>query len=223
MTRLIDVVLSGIGLLLTAPLVAIGALGIKLSSPGAFVFRAERAGVGGRPFTMYKLRTMHLDAGGGGRITSGADPRVFAWGRALRKLKVDELPQLANVLRGEMSLVGPRPEDVGIVRDHYTCLMWETLEVRPGVTGPGSLDYFAAEGALPVEPREAEAVYVHDRLPRKIALDLVYVRHQTVPYYLELLLRTALSVLGIRKPFQARGVWENDVAGEYLAGEEAPR
>ncbi len=223
MIRLLDVVFSALGMVLTAPLVALGALGTRLSSPGPVIFTAERAGSGGEPFTMYKLRTMDVGTREGARITSGADPRVFPWGRFLRRSKVDELPQLVNVLRGEMSLVGPRPEDVRIVRDRYTDLMRQTLEVRPGVTGPGSLDYYAIEGSLPDDPAEAEAVYLRDLLPRKTALDLVYVRHRTASYYLELIVRTAAGVVGVRRPFHRRAAWETEVASAYLAGEGAER
>src|SRR5439155_20641515 len=138
--RLFDVVCAGVGLLLAAPLLAIAAIGIRLADPGPVLYRARRMGRGGRPFTMYKLRTMLVDHGSpGSRVTAANDPRVFRFGRFLRASKLDEFPQLVNVLRGEMSIVGPRPEDPDIVLGHYTPIHRETLTVRPGLAGPGRL------------------------------------------------------------------------------------
>lgn len=218
MTRILDLVLSAVGLVLTSPLLLLGVFGTKVSSPGPALYRAQRAGVGGEPFAMLKLRTMHQGAAAAGRITAGGDSRVFAWGRLMRRAKIDELPQLLNVLKGDMSLVGPRPEDVSIVREHYTPFMRESLAVRPGVTGPGSLDYFADERSLPDDPAAAEAIYLSELLPRKIALDLVYGRHLSTRYYLELLARTALGVVGAHRLFARRSAWELATAQGYLAG-----
>lgn len=216
--RIIDVTVAAVGLFLSSPVLAIAAIGTKLSSRGPVLYRAERAGLEGRSFTMFKLRSMHVGSAAGGAITGGSrDPRIFPWGRALRRLKVDELPQLLNVLRGDMSLVGPRPEASEIVREHYSDLMWSSLEVRPGATGPGSLDYFADERALPSDPDEVHETYLRALLPRKIALDLVYVRHRTVAYHVELLARTILSVLGLRRPFAGKARWELAQAETYLA------
>src|ERR671923_1545938 len=122
--RLIDIVLAGVGLALAAPVLALAALGIRLSSPGPVFYRARRAGRAGSCFTMYKLRTMHQRRPGqASRITGQDDPRVFPLGALLRRTKIDELPQLFNVLRGDMSIVGPRPEDPAIVARHYTPLL----------------------------------------------------------------------------------------------------
>src|SRR2546422_2268160 len=116
--RLVDVVCAAIALVATAPLLALAAVGIRRASPGAVLYRAERVGRGGRPFIMYKLRTMHARRRSDASVITGAeDPRVFPLGAWLRRLKIDELPQLLNVLRGEMAIVGPRPEDPAIVRD----------------------------------------------------------------------------------------------------------
>jgi lipopolysaccharide/colanic/teichoic acid biosynthesis glycosyltransferase len=212
----IDKLLAAAGLVCSSPMVALAGLAIRLSSPGPVFFRARRAGVGGRPFTMLKLRTMHVGAESGGRITATSDARVFPVGAALRRLKLDEAPQLLNVLRGEMALVGPRPEDVAIVEERYDSLMWETLEVPPGMTSPGSLHYFTFEDMLPADPAEAERLYLEDLLPRKIALDLVYVRHRSVSYQLEILLRTALRVVGLGRLFQRRMAWERREADRIL-------
>lgn len=217
MIRLIDSALALVALVCASPLLLLSAVGIKVSSAGPVIYRARRAGLHGEPFTMYKLRTMHVGREAESRITSGADPRVFGLGRLLRQTKIDELPQLANVLRGEMALVGPRPEDPSIVRDHYDAMMWESLEVPPGLTGPGALDYFADESALPTDPVSAEAVYLAKLLPHKIALDLVYVRRRTVGYHLQLLTRTALGVVGVRKIFDPLARQELSQAAEILS------
>lgn len=218
MTGRWDRIAAAAGLVATSPVVAVCALGVKLSSPGPVLHRSLRAGQAGEPFTMYKLRTMHDGAEAEGRITAGRDTRVFGFGRFLRRTKLDEIPQLVNVLRGEMALVGPRPEDLWIVQEHYDALMWETLTVPPGLTSPGSLHYFGGEGRLPREPQLTEAVYLRRLLPRKIALDLVYVRNRSPRYAAELLLRTAMGVLGLRQAFLGRSAEEQRRAEEILAG-----
>lgn len=217
MRRLVDVLGSAVLLVLSAPLLLPAALAIKWSSPGPLLYRATRAGVEGEPFDMLKLRTMHVGDGSGGRITAREDPRVFAAGRVLRRTKLDEVPQLVNVIRGDMSLVGPRPEDITIVREHYTAWMLESLRVRPGVTGPGSLNYFADESDLPADPAEAERQYLTRLLPRKVALELVYVRNESTSYYLELIVRTALGIAGVHRRFERRTQWEIEQATSYLA------
>ena len=214
--KALDLVVAGIGLVVTAPVVGAAAIGIKLTSPGPVLYRATRAGTGGTPFAMLKLRTMYVGREGAGRVTSGVDARVFPVGRVLRRFKVDELPQLWNVLRGEMALVGPRPEDLSIVQEHYTAQMWETLRVPPGVTSVGSLHYFAEEASLPEDPAAAERLYLESLLPRKVALDLVYVEHRSVRYALEVLLRTGLGILGRHTMFARRMQWERDTAEDYL-------
>lgn len=215
-TGVVDKVVAAAGLVCSAPMIALAGLAIRLSSPGPVLYRARRAGVGGRPFTMFKLRTMRVGAESGGRITASCDSRVFPIGAALRRLKLDEAPQLLNVLRGEMAIVGPRPEDVAIVEQRYDSLMWETLEVPPGMTSPGSLHYFTFEHMLPADQAEAERLYLEELLPRKIALDLVYVRHRSVSYQVEILLRTALSVVGLGRLFRRRMAWEQREADRIL-------
>jgi len=186
--RLLDVVLSGVGLALVAPVLAIAALGIRFSSPGPVLYRARRVGRAGACFTMYKLRTMHQgQPGQASRITGQDDPRVFPLGALLRRTKIDELPQLYNVLRGNMSIVGPRPEDPDIVERHYTPLLRETLAVRPGLASPGSLYHYTHGDAL-LASGDPETAYVERLLPLKVALDVVYVRHAS--------LRTDVRIIG---------------------------
>src|SRR5690554_6709968 len=136
--RLFDLAVATLGLVATSPLLLLAMALVPLASPGPAIYRARRAGRGGVPFTMYKLRTMHVGVPGG-PITGRDDPRVFPLGRLLRVTKLDELPQLVNVIRGEMSIVGPRPEDPDVVADSYTPLQMETLSVRPGLADPGSM------------------------------------------------------------------------------------
>ena len=146
-TRLVDRLLALVGLIGTAPVSLVAALGIKLCDPGPVLYRAARSGLGGVPFTMYKFRTMKVVSPGqeGARITGARDTRVFPWGRLLRRLKIDELPQLMNVVTGDMAIVGPRPEDPTIVGRDYAPWMHETLTVLPGLTSPGTLGYYADE------------------------------------------------------------------------------
>jgi lipopolysaccharide/colanic/teichoic acid biosynthesis glycosyltransferase len=195
--RLFDIAVSGVGLLFAAPVIAVSALAIRLSSPGPLIYRARRAGQHGRPFTMYKLRTMHVaPPGAGSVITAGNDPRVFRVGALLRKSKLDELPQLLNVLRGDMSLVGPRPEDPKIVAEHYTSAYRETLTVRPGLTSPGSLyDYTHGERYLSAHDTERE--YVEQLLAIKTAIELVYLQRANFAYDLAVIGRTLRIIAAV--------------------------
>jgi len=186
--RALDAVLAAVGLIVAAPLLAAAAIGIRRSSPGPVFYTSQRVGRGGRPFVMYKLRTMHQRATHGPVITGVADARVFPFGGFLRRAKLDELPQLFNVLRGDMAIVGPRPEDVGIVERHYGALGRATLAVRPGLTSPGSVwSYTHGEATLRGDP---VAAYVSQLLPIKLALDLGYVQRASLPYDLRIIART---------------------------------
>jgi len=192
--RTIDVVLALAGIIVAAPLLLAAVIGIRLTSPGSVIYRARRVGAGGRPFIMYKLRTMSVPAGSAGsRVTAAEDPRVFRFGRLLRRLKVDELPQLLNVLRGDMSLVGPRPEHPAFVAHHYTPEHSELLAVRPGLTSPGTLYEYTRAEPLPAND-QTEAIYLERVLPLKLALDRHYVRNRSIGYDLALLHRTLLAV-----------------------------
>lgn len=209
-----------VGLVAGSPLLALAGLAIKCSSPGPIVFRARRAGIQGSPFTMYKLRTMRVGAEEGGPITAAGDSRTFPVGRVIRRLKVDELPQLINVLRGEMGLVGPRPEDFELVRDHYTPMMWETLAILPGMTSAGSLHYFLDEVQLPSDPAAARDWYLRKLLPVKIAVDLQYVQRPTFAYQLQIMLRTILAVVGADRVFDGSRRLEQSRARRLLAEAE---
>jgi lipopolysaccharide/colanic/teichoic acid biosynthesis glycosyltransferase len=192
--RPFDIACATAGLLLAAPILALAALAIRLTSPGPILYRARRAGLGGRPFFMLKLRTMHVDhAGMRSRITGVNDPRIFPVGRVLRHLKIDELPQLINVLRGEMSIVGPRPEDPELVEQYYGPAHRETLTVRPGLSSPGSL-YHDTHGEPFLQGGDPEARYLERLLHIKLALDLVYVRRASMWYDCAIILRTISTI-----------------------------
>lgn len=189
-----DIAAALAGLLAGAPFLLAGAIGILASSPGPVLYRARRTGRHGVEFDMYKLRTMHVQLNSGPAITSFRDNRVFPFGSLLRLLKIDEFPQLFNILRSEMSVVGPRPEDPAIVREAYSSEAWETLSVRPGLTSPGSIYYYTH-----LEPflagNDPTAVYKDWILPVKIALDRIYVRNASLPYNISLMARTAIAIL----------------------------
>jgi lipopolysaccharide/colanic/teichoic acid biosynthesis glycosyltransferase len=166
-------------------------------------YRAWRAGLGGKPFVMHKFRTMHVDQGpAASTITASGDSRVFPFGRLLRALKIDELPQLYDVLRGAMSVVGPRPEDLKIVREHYAPEHLATLDVRPGLASPGSI-YNYTHGEQLIGRLNPEADYVEKLLPIKLAIEVEYVRRANFFYDLRIILRAccviALIALGKRR------------------------
>jgi lipopolysaccharide/colanic/teichoic acid biosynthesis glycosyltransferase len=188
--RVLDVVLSGAALVAVAPLLAVCAAGIRLAGPGPVFYRAQRIGLHHRRFTMYKLRTMRVGDASTSVITAPGDPRVFPFGAFLRRAKLDELPQLLNILRGDMSIVGPRPEDPRMVEQFYAPLHHETFRVSPGLTCPGSI-YAYTHGEAQLDANDPEHSYAERLLPLKLALDLVYVRRASLGYDLALIARTA--------------------------------
>lgn len=262
-TRPLDVAAAAVALLPAAPLCLVAAAGIWLCDGRPVLYESRRVGRGGAAFTMYKFRTMRcagrgVRTNGGGLITAARDSRVFAFGAWLRRWKIDELPQLVNVLRGDMAIIGPRPEDPVIVERFYTPLARETLAVRPGLASPGSIYNFthgerqladAANGmlrdgrhaggtrsgsvrsgcapsdAVPFDgmpsggthsggashaddgsaqpaaasPRasivDVDDAYANQLLPRKLALDLVYVRTASVAYDLRIVCRAARTIV----------------------------
>jgi len=192
--RLYDVCCATIALVLTSPVLAIAAIGIKLSDPGPVFYRARRVGYLGREFTMLKLRTMRMaDAEGGPVITALHDGRVSGIGRFLRRAKIDELPQLYNVLCGDMAIVGPRPEDPDIVRQHYAPADLETLGVRPGLASPGSI-YQYQSGDKMLAGDDPKSRYVDTLLKTKLALDRVYMRRATLRNDLAIIGRTLWTI-----------------------------
>jgi len=188
-----DIVLSGLGLLILAPLFLIVAVVTKLSSPGPAFFRQRRAGKSGQIFFIIKFRSMVAGTGQrGAPITASSDPRITAWGAFLRRHKIDELPQLWNVLKGDMSLVGPRPE-LEVYVQGYTPLQRRVLQVRPGITDAGSLFYRAEEKLLAMS-LDPESYYVEHILPTKLALNLQYIESYNLVHDLVLIVKTVHSL-----------------------------
>ncbi len=185
--RLFDVICAGLGLLLLAPLLLAAAVWVKLDSPGPALFRQTRVGRFGVPFTIHKFRTMRV--GQGAQITVGADPRITRAGRLLRATKLDELPQLWDVLRGAMSLVGPRPEVPRYVALYPAELREVVLSVRPGITDPASLR-FRNESELLANAVDPEREYVEVVLPTKLRLAADYVRSASLMGDVRLILAT---------------------------------
>ena len=188
-------ILAGLGFVfMLAPILAIVAVAIKLDSPGPVLFTQERIGRGFRPFVIYKFRTMTPAPVDSTRIALGDSSRVTRVGRWLRRFKIDEFPQLVNVLTGDMSLVGPRPEVrqyVEMFRDDYR----EILAARPGMTDLASIKY-RNEEALLAGAADPESEYIRWILPDKIKLAQEYVRHSSVAFDLTVLAKTLWHVAG---------------------------
>ena len=193
--RLFDLLLSSLGLILLAPLLLAVAAWIKLDSPGPVFFRQERVGRFGVPFRIHKFRTMRHDAASNGRqITVGADARITRAGALLRKGKLDELPQLIDVLRGAMSIVGPRPEVPRYVAIYPAELRDKVLSVRPGITDFASVQ-FRDEGALLASADDPEREYTEVVLPQKLRLAAQYVDQATMATDLRLIGLTLKTLL----------------------------
>lgn len=193
--RLFDLLAAGLGLALLAPLLLLIAVWIKLDSPGPVLFRQQRVGQGGRLFDIHKFRSMRADAPGlGPQITVGADARITAAGRWLRASKLDELPQLWDVLRGAMSLVGPRPEVPRYVALYPVELRELVLSVRPGITDIASIEY-RDESRLLAQAADPERCYIEQVMPAKLALAARYVRTRSLWLDLRLIGRTLAALL----------------------------
>lgn len=186
-----DVVASGVGLIVLCPAFIVIAIAIRRNSKGPVFYRARRVGQYGKEFHLYKFRSMIVDADQqGSGITSAGDTRITSVGRFLRRTKLDELPQLINVLRGDMSLVGPRPEDLRYV-ELYTPEQLKILQYRPGITSMASLTYRNEEQML--TGVEWERKYIDEVLPAKLVIDLEYSWRATLFTDIGLILRTIVS------------------------------
>jgi len=191
--RCLDVVTSSCAIVLTAPVMLLIAVAIKRDSRGPALYRARRVGIGGRHFMMFKFRTMVVGADKlGGPSTPDGDPRVTRIGRYLRKYKLDELPQLVNVLKGDMSLVGPRPEVPQYVA-MFTNEERQILDLRPGITDLATL-WNPDEGAVLAAAGDPERVYLEVIRPRKIQLQLEYVRSRNCWSDVRIIWQTLITV-----------------------------
>jgi lipopolysaccharide/colanic/teichoic acid biosynthesis glycosyltransferase len=195
MLRAFDVAVSLAALVFLSPLFAVIAVAVKLTSPGPLFYRGPRVGRFGAEFSILKFRTMRNGAAGPS-ITRAGDPRVTLAGRFLRRWKLDELPQFVNVLRGEMSLVGPRPEAPEYVL-LYTAEERNVLRVRPGITSPASLLYRDEESLLTGQEWRDE--YVNRIMRDKLRIDLEWLDRRTFASDLRLLARTAASLFTSRR------------------------
>jgi lipopolysaccharide/colanic/teichoic acid biosynthesis glycosyltransferase len=194
--RLVDIVVSGLALALSAPLLLAAVLAVRLESRGRALYRQRRAGKDGKPFDVFKLRTMvdgaeHI---GAGLAVNANDSRITRVGAILRRTSLDELPNLFNVLRGDMSLIGPRPT-LPVQVDQYSARQRRRLEVKPGITGWAQVN---GRASLP--------------WPERIELDLYYIEHRSLALDLRILARTPAMVLGGGGLYKgASGGWEGEL------------
>lgn len=194
MIRILDILFSVLGLLLLSPVLLIVWILIVMESKGGGFYTQERIGKNGVPFKLYKFRTMRPDSDKGSLITVGGhDPRITRTGFYLRKYKLDELPQLWNVLRGDMSFVGPRPEVRKYV-DMYTPEQRVVLSVRPGITDYASIEY-ADENELLGQSDDPERTYVEQIVPEKIRYNMKYINNNTLGEYFKIIFLTLKKII----------------------------
>lgn len=193
--RIFDIALASAGLLLLGPVLLLVALLIKRDSPGPVFFRQERIGRHGKPFRIHKFRTMTVaQPGVAMQITVGNDSRITKIGAFLRHYKIDELPQLIDVLQGSMSLVGPRPEVPKYVALYPEPTKSIVLSVRPGITDLASIEY-RSESELLGKSSNPEQTYVEEVMPAKLAYCVQYVQQQSVWLDIQIIVRTFLAIL----------------------------
>jgi lipopolysaccharide/colanic/teichoic acid biosynthesis glycosyltransferase len=204
MKRVLDLLIVVPSLIMLSPLMLAIALGIKFTSSGPVLFRQQRVGRYGRHFKICKFRTMVVtQAGAGPQVTASHDPRITPLGRILRDLKLDELPQLFNVLRGDMTLVGPRPQVPRFVQHYPQPIRELVLSVRPGITDPATLAYRNEEELLE-GAADPERSYIDTILPHKLRMYVQYLRHRTLATDVVVILTTVACVLA-RGPSKSVG------------------
>ena len=194
--RAFDLIVASLALLLVSPLLAVVALWVKLDSPGPVFFRQQRVGRGGALFSIHKFRSMR-DGAGGLPLTVGADPRITRSGAWLRRTRIDELPQLIDVLQGTMSLVGPRPEVPRYVAHYPPGLRERVLALRPGITDPASLAW-RDEAALLAAAADPEREYITHILPAKLQAAADYAARASLATDIAVLWRSLGVLLGRR-------------------------
>lgn len=188
--RCFDILFAVLFLLVFSPVYLLTWIIIKIVSPGPAIYKAKRVGKGGRLFECYKFRSMRVDSGKVRLTTFENDDRIFPFGKFIRKTKIDEMPQVVNILKGEMSVVGPRPEDKENADKVYVGEYKHILDVKPGLTSTASL-YDYTHGEL----FEDEELYEKVFLPKKLKLELYYVNHRSFWYDILLILRTAWLII----------------------------
>jgi lipopolysaccharide/colanic/teichoic acid biosynthesis glycosyltransferase len=192
----VDIAVASTALVILGPSILLLMAAIRIESPGGSLFRQERVGRGGVPFTMLKLRSMRTDRRESGTVMGGrADPRATRLGAILRRTHLDELPQLVNVVRGDMTLIGPRPEIPEFVA-HYTPAQRAVLAVRPGVTGPGQVEYATRWEPLLDGAADPNEVYLHRIMGPKLDVELDYVHHRSLAADVRIVTETVGALLG---------------------------
>jgi lipopolysaccharide/colanic/teichoic acid biosynthesis glycosyltransferase len=193
--RALDVAISAVLLVVALPALLAIAVAVKLSSPGPLLYRQARVGQGGRPFTLLKFRSMRAGTAGP-QVTARDDPRVTRVGAFLRRTSLDELPQLWHVLRGDMTLVGPRPDSVELAARYPEDCRW-VLEHRPGLTGPAQL-YMRDAASIAVGVADVESYYLTRLVPQRVALDATYLRRPSASRVLWFCFLTMIDMVGLR-------------------------
>lgn len=188
--RCFDLFFSVLFLLVFSPVYLLTFIIIKVVSPGPAIYKAKRVGKDGKLFDCYKFRSMRVDSGKVRLTTLGNDDRIFPFGKFIRKAKIDEMPQVVNILKGEMSVVGPRPEDKENADKVYVGEYVNIMDVKPGLTSTASL-YDYTHGEL----YEDEDLYEKEFMPKKLKLELFYVNHRSFWYDIVLILRTAWLIV----------------------------
>lgn len=210
--RIFDIIAASCAILVFAiPWIAI-AVTIKIQSPGPTFYKAKRVGLNGKVFTLYKFRSMRVDSGNVHATTLRNDPRIFPFGEFLRKSKLDETPQLINIFFGDMSVIGPRPEDLDNSDKFYVGEYRNILSVKPGLSSPASLyDYTFGEVF------ESEEEYVKSFMPEKLDLELYYVAHKSFWYDMKIIVQTVWTILlctvgykNFKKPHELELLNKND-------------
>lgn len=194
MKRLFDISFAVVLLVVASPLLLIAALAVMATSPGGVLFHAKRVGKGGVPYIMYKLRTMTSGAEKGAPVTLRGDSRITPVGKLLRISKLDELPQLFNVLNGDMSVVGPRPEDPCLVEKYYDARMRQTLDYKPGLTSPGTILYIRELSKMLPDTNDMDT-YARLVLMPKLEHELSYFPNQSLVGDIAIITKTGLSIL----------------------------
>ena len=194
MIRILDVFFSIAGLVLLSPILFIISVIILIESKGGIFYLQERIGKNGIPFKLFKFRSMAVGSDSKGLLTVGMnDARITKSGQLIRRYKIDELAQLINVLKGEMSLVGPRPE-VKFFVDLYTETQQKVLSVKPGMTDLASIE-FSNENELLENQENPEEYYIREIMPKKIELNMLYIENPNLINYFKLILKTGLKII----------------------------
>lgn len=198
MIRFFDILFAFLGLLISSPILLVIAIIIKVSSKGSIFYRQSRVGINNTDFFVWKFRTMHVHADKKGLLTvGGRDPRITSFGYFLRKSKLDEMPQLFNVLFGSMSLVGPRPEVRKYV-EYYSIEQKSVLNVKPGITDWASIKY-RDENVILEKSINPEHDYIHIIMPDKIKYNLIYIQNRNVKEYYKIIFTTLWNIIVPRK------------------------